>query len=67
MPLKHVVLWKRRAAAKVSVLALFAQSMMPAIAAAQDNSTKTTTPIKHVIVIKEGRVGGQSVIQSHHQ
>jgi phospholipase C len=51
MPLQQVVLWARRAAAKVSVLALFAQSMTPAVAAAEDNSAKTTTPSKHVVVI----------------
>jgi phospholipase C len=44
MPLKDVVLWKRHATAKVSVLALVAQSMTPANAAAEDHSAKTTTP-----------------------
>ncbi len=48
---KDFKLWKRHAAAKVSVLALLAQSMTPAFAAAQDNSAQTRTPIKHVIVI----------------
>ena len=51
MLLKDFTLWKRQAAAKVSVLALVAQSMTPAFAAAQDNSAKTNTPIKHIVVI----------------
>src|SRR3984893_18004029 len=51
MLLKDFMLWKRHAAAKVSVFALLAQSMTPAFAAAQGNSPQARTPIKHVIVI----------------
>jgi phospholipase C len=43
--------WKWRAAARVTLVALIAQLMAPAFAAAADNSNNTKTPIKHVIVI----------------
>ena len=48
---KDFKLWKRHASVAVCVFALVAQSLTPAVAAAQDNSANTTTPIKHVIVI----------------
>jgi len=43
--------WKSRAADVASVVALAAQLIAPAFAAAEDRSPKTHTPIKHVIVI----------------
>jgi len=51
MILKQLVPWQHRAAAAVSAFTLLAQLVSPAIAAAADNSARTRTPIKHVIVI----------------
>ena len=51
MDLNNSKSWKLRAAARVSLLALVAQAMVPAFAAAETNSLTTITPIKHVIVI----------------
>lgn len=51
MELNSVTSWKLRAAARVSVVALIAQAIAPSFAAAQNNSSQTKTPIKHVIVI----------------
>ncbi len=51
MELNNSTNWKLRAAARMSVVALMAQTMAPSLAAAQNNSNTTKTPIKHVIVI----------------
>ena len=51
MKMKHLVSWKWRAAARLSVLSLVAQLILPALATAEDHSVKTRTPIKHVIII----------------
>ncbi|MEP6645004.1 MAG: hypothetical protein ABJA69_10945 [Acidobacteriaceae bacterium] len=51
MDLNNSTSWKLRAAARVSLLALVAQAMAPAFAAAETNSLTTITPIKHAIVI----------------
>ena len=51
MEFKNSVGWKWRATAKVGVFALILQMVAPAFVAAQDNSGKTKSPIKHVIVI----------------
>lgn len=51
MEFRNSVGWKWRATAKVGVFALILQMVAPAFVAAQDNSGKTKSPIKHVIVI----------------
>ena len=51
MAFSQTVSWKQRAAAVASVSTLIAQLMSPAFASAEDNSARTRTPIKHVIVI----------------
>ena len=51
MAFSQTVSWKQRAAAVASVTTLIAQLISPAFASAEDNSAKTRTPIKHVIVI----------------
>jgi phospholipase C len=51
MAFSQNVSWKQRAAAVASVSTLIAQLMSPAFASAEDNSARTRTPIKHVIVI----------------
>ncbi len=51
MKLKHLVPWRWRAAAKLSMLSLAAQLVTPALAKTADSSAKTRTPIKHVIII----------------
>src|SRR3984957_16118529 len=51
MSSKDFSLWKKHALVPACVFALLAQSMTPALAATQDNSANTQTPIKHVIVI----------------
>ena len=43
--------WQRRAISRLIVLVLVSQTLVPAFAAAKDNSNNTRTPIKHVIVI----------------
>jgi phospholipase C len=51
MILKRLVPWQHRAAAILCAFTLLAQLLTPAVAAAADNSVRTRTPIKHVIVI----------------
>jgi phospholipase C len=51
MALNHVVGSKWRATTWVGVVAMMSQLVAPAFAATTDNSAKTTSPIKHVIVI----------------
>ncbi len=45
------VAWTWRTTARVGVFTLILQMLTPALAAAQDNSGNTVSPIKHVIVI----------------
>ncbi|HYL16949.1 MAG TPA: hypothetical protein VEV41_28205 [Terriglobales bacterium] len=51
MEVRQLIPWKWRAAAVASILTLTSQLIAPVIAGAQDASTRTKTPIQHVIVI----------------
>ena len=51
MSSQHQAVWKWRAAARVTLFALATQLVAPAFSVAEDHSTRTKTPIKHVIII----------------